>query len=314
MFHYIIERVLFSCRIFLSIHFIKYANVVSPTIFAVLVLVLTFNYNLLDIPLFLQQDHYLQKRILEYLLHQFYQDDLILLGEKHVEILQKLARSRRANAMIFLPNDILAIKKNNKLENAEFTSYFLKNSIYPYIKLEDMRSLYKESDAVRDTNRIWIDIFAIDGFSNNQVLDFILIKTVKVLRFFLARFLKRAVLENEVNKIKKFFHLILSPIVLLFPANTWAKTIEAVCMTVPYNKTAYVGGVQWGYGLNEKLPKSGIERIDVEFEGCIFPGLKCYEQYLTQLYGNYMEFPPAEKRTPHMASDNVFEIVELDEN
>lgn len=206
------------------------------------------------------------------------------------------------------------LKKNNKLENAEFTSYFLKNSIYPYIKLEDMRSLYKESDAVRDTNRIWIDIFAIDGFSNNQVLDFILVKTVKVLRFFLARFLKRAVLENEVNKIKKFFHLILSPIVLLFPANTWAKTIEAVCMTVPYNKTAYVGGVQWGYGLNEKLPKSGIERIDVEFEGCIFPGLKCYEQYLTQLYGNYMEFPPAEKRTPHMASDNVFEIVELDEN
>lgn len=206
------------------------------------------------------------------------------------------------------------LKKNNKLENAEFTSYFLKNSIYPYIKLEDMRSLYKESDAVRDTNRIWIDIFAIDGFSNNQVLDFILIKTVKVLRFFLARFLKRAVLENEVNKIKKFFHLILSPIVLLFPANTWAKTIEAVCMTIPYNKTAYVGGVQWGYGLNEKLPKSGIERIDVEFEGCIFPGLKCYEQYLTQLYGNYMEFPPAEKRTPHMASDNVFEIVELDEN
>lgn len=71
--------------------------------------------NLLDIPLFLQQDHYLQKRILEYLLHQFYQDDLILLGEKHVEILQKLARSRRANAMIFLPNDILAIKKYNKL-------------------------------------------------------------------------------------------------------------------------------------------------------------------------------------------------------
>ena len=206
------------------------------------------------------------------------------------------------------------LKKNNKLENAEFTSYFLKNSIYPYIKLEDMRSLYKESDAVRDTNRIWIDIFAIDGFSNNQVLDFILVKTVKVLRFFLARFLKRAVLENEVNKIKKFFHLILSPIVLLFPANTWAKTIEAVCMTVPYNKTAYVGGIQWGYGLNEKLPKSGIERIDVEFEGCIFPGLKCYEQYLTQLYGNYMEFPPAEKRTPHMASDNVFEIVELDEN
>lgn len=206
------------------------------------------------------------------------------------------------------------LKENNKLGKAEFTSYFLNNSVYPYIKLEDMRSLYKESDAVRDTNRIWIDIFAIDGFSNNQVLDFILVKTVRVLRFFLARSLKRAVLENEVNKIKKFFHLILSPIVLLFPANTWAKMIEAVCMTVPYNKTTYVGGVQWGYGLNEKLPKSGIERIDVEFEGYIFPGLKCYEQYLTQLYGNYMELPPVEKRTPHMTSDNVFEFVELDEN
>ena len=38
------------------------------------------------------------------------------------------------------------------------------------------------------------------------------------------------------------------------------------------------------------------ESVDVEFEGCRFPAPAGYRNILTQLFGNYMEFPPIEKR------------------
>ena len=59
---------------------------------------------------FIKEDTYMQKEILYYLLSKFYQDDLILLGNKHIELLLNLLYSKRANTFINLPNDVLAIK------------------------------------------------------------------------------------------------------------------------------------------------------------------------------------------------------------
>ena len=60
---------------------------------------------------FFLEDEYMQKEILYSILESFYQDDLILLRNKHIELLMKLLYSKRANASINLPNDVVA-KKN----------------------------------------------------------------------------------------------------------------------------------------------------------------------------------------------------------
>ena len=39
---------------------------------------------------------------------EFYQDDLILINDKHIEIILKLIYSKRANALINLPNEVVA--------------------------------------------------------------------------------------------------------------------------------------------------------------------------------------------------------------
>lgn len=58
------------------------------------------------------------------------------------------------------------------------------------------------------------------------------------------------------------------------------------------------------YTYNKKL--RGIERKffdnygEYQFEGHFFPGFYEYDEYLTVLYGNYMELPPLEKRKSHM--------------
>jgi len=64
---------------------------------------------------FLKQDLFLQRRILEDYLRRFYQDDLILIGEKHIDLLLKFISSKKANATVSLPNDVSVVKEYQKL-------------------------------------------------------------------------------------------------------------------------------------------------------------------------------------------------------
>ncbi len=69
--------------------------------------------NVIDVSSFCMEDEYMQKEILYSLLQEFYQDDLILLRNKHIELLIKLLYSNRANASINLPNGVIAKKNYN---------------------------------------------------------------------------------------------------------------------------------------------------------------------------------------------------------
>ena len=70
---------------------------------------------------FLEEDSYIQKEILYYLLSEFYQDDLILLGDKHIELILKFIHSKKANGFINLPNQVIVMKKYHYIEFARET-------------------------------------------------------------------------------------------------------------------------------------------------------------------------------------------------
>ncbi len=65
---------------------------------------------------FLKEDVFIQKEILYYLLSEFYQDDLILLGDKHIDLILELINSNKANCQINLPNEVIARKSYNTFE------------------------------------------------------------------------------------------------------------------------------------------------------------------------------------------------------
>ena len=65
---------------------------------------------------FILEDSYIQREILYYLLSEFYQDDLILVGDKHIDLILDLIYSKRANSFVNLPNDVIANKCYNMLE------------------------------------------------------------------------------------------------------------------------------------------------------------------------------------------------------
>lgn len=63
---------------------------------------------------FLKEDAYLQKEVLYYLLSEFYQDDLILIGDKHIDLILNLIYNNRANCFVNLPNEVVAKKEYNE--------------------------------------------------------------------------------------------------------------------------------------------------------------------------------------------------------
>ena len=62
---------------------------------------------------FIEEEPFIQKEIIYYLLEKYYQDDLLLLCDKHIEIILNLIYSKRANCYINLPNDVIARKCYN---------------------------------------------------------------------------------------------------------------------------------------------------------------------------------------------------------
>lgn len=65
---------------------------------------------------FLLEDSYIQREILYYLLSEFYQDDLILLSDRHINLILDLINSGKANSYINLPNEVIARKDYNYFE------------------------------------------------------------------------------------------------------------------------------------------------------------------------------------------------------
>ena len=53
-------------------------------------------------------------------------------------------------------------------------------------------------------------------------------------------------------------------------------------------------------GEKERMPKRGfLKRREFYFEDSKFWGMEIYDLYLSNLYGNYMQMPPKEKRVSH---------------
>ncbi|MBR3146438.1 MAG: tRNA lysidine(34) synthetase TilS [Bacilli bacterium] len=65
---------------------------------------------------FLLEDSYIQREILYYLLSEFYQDDLILLSDRHINLILDLINSGKSNSYINLPNEVIARKDYNYFE------------------------------------------------------------------------------------------------------------------------------------------------------------------------------------------------------
>ena len=72
--------------------------------------------NKIIIDQFLLEDVFMQKEVLYHLLSLYYNDDLILINDRHIDLILKVINSNKANTFINLPNDVIVNKVYNTLE------------------------------------------------------------------------------------------------------------------------------------------------------------------------------------------------------
>jgi len=87
------------------------------------------NDNKIIIDKFISIDPFLQKEILYYLMYKYYQDDLILINDRHIKLLHDLIYSKKVNGVINLPNEVVAKKSYNELELKRITGEILSYEI-----------------------------------------------------------------------------------------------------------------------------------------------------------------------------------------
>lgn len=110
----------------------------------------------INIDLFLDVDEFIQKEILYQLLSEFYQDDLILLNDKHINLILNLIKSKKSNSFINLPNDVIARKNYNYFElkrDVEMLSSY-EMEFDSYVMLPNNHFIEKIDDVCENSNNI----------------------------------------------------------------------------------------------------------------------------------------------------------------
>ena len=165
---------------------------------------------------------------------------------------------------------------------------------FPFIKLIDKNVLIDDKYSHAD-QFLWIDVFPMDGCPESMREFRFFYKRVMCLRHVLL--LKNAKLGEGKTITKK----LLKPFVKLALASISATELcaqyDKLAKKYPFDGTSQAAGITWGYGPQECINREEwLTPVSVQFEGQVFNAPSNYHEYLSNLYGDYMQLPPENQR------------------
>ena len=164
----------------------------------------------------------------------------------------------------------------------------------PYIKMNNTNVYIDDQYSVTD-KYLWIDVFPMDGCPESEQE----LKTFyhKIMSFRHVLTLKNAKLGRGKNIAKKLLKPFIRLALLPFSMETLCRKYDKFVKTYPFEGTGSIAGMAWGYGPQEKVSrKAWMKPVKVQFEGHAFNAPSNYHEYLTNLYGDYMQLPPEDQR------------------
>ena len=116
--------------------------------------------------------------------------------------------------------------------------------------------------------------------------------------------LRRSTIHSPTSKAynsRGRIHRLLKKIVrTLTTHHFWNRRLEKVMGLYSFEKSKFVGNFTSQYGKREMLHKEAFDSyFDVEFEGHKFMVCQGYEEYLNNIYGNYLSYPRRKTRKGH---------------
>ncbi len=115
-----------------------------------------FQNGVLDLEDFKNQDKLIQTNIIYNILERIYGDDLLIIGDTHVELIFNLINSNKANTSVHLPNNVIVIKSYNGLtfKYDEVEHYEYEIEINDLVNLPNGKIIEKIDDINDNSNNI----------------------------------------------------------------------------------------------------------------------------------------------------------------
>jgi lipopolysaccharide cholinephosphotransferase len=173
------------------------------------------------------------------------------------------------------------------------------NYYLPFAKISDgLTNGSEKLDIAYNKLGVHIDIFPVDGFPNSSFIKIIHVTILNILKN--ALLVKLIYSESKWNNLKKIRIYIFKKIMYPFSYRLIIYLIDKFAKLFPYKKKLFVGCAVGIYGQKEIFKKYIYEEItNKKFENRDFQVLKNYDEYLRQIYGDYMRYPPVEKQVSH---------------
>lgn len=187
-------------------------------------------------------------------------------------------------------------------EGYEIVGLELGNSLWPFAKLINKSYLVaRPSHESEDSEFLWLDIFPIDAVSDDISEAE---KFAKEQKFLIGL---GSVSESDPatvsrDKTKIMLAKIARPLIkVFFPTKKMYSKVAKNARLLSYGSTNTVANMAWvGVTHGRWIPITDFENLTtLEFEGYQFNAIPHYHDYLSGLYGDYMQLPPEDKRVTH---------------
>lgn len=197
---------------------------------------------------------------------------------------------------------IQIFNKGTGRDHLEMLSFEAGNFNRTFAKVIDKRTYVDNSRSfLNDGNAqsLWVDIFPVDGYPANERTGKQIVRIEKILRILIQ--LENSKFGKSTNPIRGVAKGTVTLFAKIVGSGNLIRLANRIARRIPFEKAKYVGVISFSYyGTAEKMPKKKfLETAPVEFEGHTFTAVKDWDYFLKNVYGNYMQLPPEEKRKTH---------------
>ncbi len=188
---------------------------------------------------------------------------------------------------------------NNNYDGIKYMDFETQDDChYGFAKVYNPNTILEERDIYKVKNfGVYIDIFPLDGLPDDpkQILKHM--KKVAKLRN-IRRYAIHTKL-SKMNKVISFLYKICSIPIKIYGYKRINKKANKLMKKYDYNTSNYVTILYSDVSAfrHKYFEKSFFDKTHYsKFEDTEFKILDNYDKYLKDMYGNYMEFPPEDKR------------------